>query len=653
MAESEAAKLNKFNTLFDKLRVGPVELPNRIVFGSHPTNFAKHNLLTGQHLAYYEARAKGGAGLIILEEQLVHSSDLPYEKALFGFEEKIIEGYQRLADVIHQNGSLVVAQLNHSGMQSEGSTGMHELWAPSPISDVVSREVPKAMEIEDIQAVVDGFAQVAANTIKGNLDGVEINAAQFSLLRQFMSCLTNNRSDAYGGELDNRLRLTKEVLQAVRKALGASKVLGLRLCADEFAPWGGLTPQDSIEIARKLDQLNVLDYLSVSVGSLYSLHLTPATYHGAEGLALGAAADIKKVVSIPVFTEGRIHNPELVRSVIEQGSVDAVCMNRALIADPDLPKKIAEGRDDEVRPCLSCNQGCQVRRSMGKPLSCLVNPLAGIESAGENEWNSPPEPKKILVIGGGPAGMEAACVAARRGHHVALWEANHQLGGQLVLNSDKAVYKSLINMWQGILQRYKVGVVTGREATVDSICAVEADAVILAVGSFDGDPPVVSNGCPCCSAREALNAGLQGKTILFWDEIGDQLMARAVEKLLMAGNTLYFVTPDFFAGNKLASTGELSFWNPSFMSRSAGIYPHSKIEQIDRHTAVITGIFNDISTTINGIDFFVFNCWPKPKDTLYHLLAGQVKELHRIGDCLAPRGIGPAIGEGFQVGSNI
>lgn len=649
MARLEPKEPNK---LFKKLVVGAVELPNRIIFGSHPTNFAKNNLFTEQHVAYYEARARGGAGLIILEEQLVHPSDLPYEKAPYGFVEEIIEGYQKIADAVHKHDSKVIAQLNHSGMQSEGSTGWHELWAPSATADVVSGEVPKAMEFEDIQAIVAGFAKVAANTVKGDLDGVEINAGQFSLLRQFMSPLTNMRNDAYGGELENRIRLTKEVLQAVRQELGSQKLLGLRLCCDEFAPWGGLTPQDALEIARNLVGLNIIDYLTVTVGSLYTLHLTPATHYGEEGLAVQVAAEIKKAVTIPVFVEGRIHRPQYAKSIIEQGLVDAVCMNRALIADPELPAKVAGGIEEKIRGCLSCNQGCQVRRSMGKPLACLINPVVGVEKK-QKARRVPPKAKKILVVGGGPAGMEAAAAAAERGHQATLWEASSQLGGHLTANADKPEYARLLNRWEKLLAEHKVQVITSKTAEVADIVAEQADAVIVATGTQDGAPPVIPQDCPNISARAALDANLQGRTILFWDEVGDQLMALTVEKLLKAGNKIYFVTPDLFAGNKLASTFELSSWIPSLMAGTAGIYPMSRIEAINYPTAVIKNIYSGVATTINGIDTFVYQCWPKPNDTIYTLLLGQVKELHRIGDCLAPRGLGAAIREGLLVGNSI
>ncbi|MEN6461741.1 MAG: FAD-dependent oxidoreductase [Syntrophomonas sp.] len=642
----------KPNVLFEKLVVGAVELPNRIIFGSHPTNFAKNNLFTDQHVAYYEARARGGAGLIVLEEQSVHPSDLPYEKIPFGFNVGIIEGYQKIANAVHKHGGKVVAQLNHSGMQSEGSTSMHELWAPSAMADVVSGEVAKAMEPEDIKAVVAGFARVTEHAVKGDLDGVEINAAQFSLLRQFMSPLTNTRSDIYGGELENRLLFTKEVLLAVRQKLGPQKLLGLRLCGDEFAPWGGITPQDAMEIARNLARLNIIDYLAITVGSLYTLNLTPATYYAEEGFAVGVASEIKKAVTIPVFAEGRIHRPQYAKSIIEQGLVDAVCMNRALIADPELPNKVANGIEEEVIGCLSCNQGCVVRRSMGKPLFCQVNPVVG-EEIKQKPRRKPLKAKQILVVGGGPAGMEAAALAAERGHKVTLWEERPHLGGHLADNADKREYVSILNLWERLLAKYRVKVVTAKTAQVTDILAEQADAVILATGSKDGEPPIAAQECPGFSARTALNTELRDKTILFWDEIGDQLTARTVGKLFNDGNKVYFVTSDLFAGNKMAATFELNSFNPILMNGAAGIYPMSQIVEIKNQTAIIKHIYSGVATTISGIDTFVYNCWSKPNDIIYNLLLGQVKELHRIGDCVAPRGIGYAVREGFMLGNSI
>lgn len=644
---------SQFNKLLSKISVGGMQLRNRIVFGSHPTNFAKKNMLTDQHVAYYRERAKGGAGMIVLEEQLVHPSDLPYEKAPFGYEKAIVAGYSKIAEAVYNYKTVVVAQLNHSGMQSDGSTAMQELWAPSRVPDVVSREVPKAMEEKDIRDVVAGFARAAAHAVEGGLHGVEINAAQFSLIRQFMSDLTNHRGDAYGGDLNGRLRFCREVLQAVRQAMGPGKILGLRLCGDEYAPWGGLTPDDAVVIAKELEALQLLDYITVAVGSLFSIQMSWATYYTGDGPAVDVAAKVKAAVKLPVFAEGKIHRPEHAAALVEQGLVDGVYMNRALIADPELPAKLARDEADRVRGCLACNQGCQARRSMGKPLSCPVNSLVGVEAKTE-KIKPAGLPKKVLVVGGGPGGMEAARIAAARGHQVTLWEAGPELGGQMLLNTGNGEVPRVLDYWRRELKAYKVEILLNKPCQPADVLAAAPDTVVVATGSRLGAPTIPVTGCPQMAALEALkNPEGVGDTVLFWDEIGDQLMARTVEALLAAGKKIYFITADLFAGNKLAATMELGSWNQRVMSGPAEIFTISKIKAINGAEAVIENKYSGESKTLTGIDTFVYNCWPKPDESLYLALKEQVREIYRVGDCLAPRGIGPAVREGYMAGRSI
>lgn len=644
---------SQFNKLLSKISVGALQLPNRIVFGSHPTNFAKRNMLTDQHAAYYRERAKGGAGMIVLEEQLIHPSDLPYEKVPFGYEKAIVAGYNKIAEAVYNYKTVVVAQLNHSGMQSDGSTAMNELWAPSRVPDVVSREVPKAMEEKDIREVIAGFARAAGHAVAGGLHGVEINAAQFSLIRQFMSALTNHRGDAYGGDLNGRLRFCVEVLQAVRQAMGPGKILGIRLCGDEYAPWGGLTPDDAVEIARELEKLGVLDYITVAVGSLFSIQMSWATYYTGDGPAVEVAAKVKGAVKLPVFAEGKIHRPEHAVALVEQGLVDGVYMNRALIADPELPAKLARDEADRVRGCLACNQGCQARRSMGKPLSCPVNALVGVEAKTE-KLKPTGMPKKVLVVGGGPGGMEAARVAAVRGHKVTLWEAGPDLGGQMLLNTGNSEVSGVLDYWRRELTSLNVEVVLNTACQPADVLAAAPDTVVVATGSKNGTPAVKVADCPQAPALEALkNPAGVGETVLFWDEIGDQLMARAIETLLAAGKKIYFVTADLFAGNKLASTMELGSWNQRIMSGPVEIFTISKIKAVKGAEAVIENKYSGESKTLTGIDTFVYNSWPKPDESLYLALKEQVREIYRVGDCLAPRGIGPAVREGYMAGRSI
>ncbi len=360
------------NRLFQPLKIGPKVARNRIIFGSHTTNYARHNLLSERHADYYAARAEGGAGIIVLEEHIVHPSDLPYANALLGYlpetataiatvTERIryhqaLQGSGRLqeADAIersqesspHLQQPLVLVQLNHNGQQSASDHNQRELWAPSAVPDVASREVPKIMEQADIDAVISGFAQVTRYVKQGNADGVELQISDRSLLRQFLSPLTNQRDDRYGGSLENRVRFVQETIEAVDAALGSEDILGVRFCADELAPWAGITPEQGIEIARLLTATGRIDYMTVTMGSILSTHMFPfhASMHTPPAYAAHLAAAIKATVDIPVFAAGRIMNVAQAERILAEGQADGVEMIRALIADPHLPKLSRDGR---------------------------------------------------------------------------------------------------------------------------------------------------------------------------------------------------------------------------------------------------------------------------------------------------------------------
>lgn len=352
----------------------------------------------------YAARAAGGVGLIVLEGSIVHDSDRPYEYTITGYEEAVIAGYRQVAEAVHRHGTLVLAHLTHSGMQGSSHFSQLPLWAPSPVPEVNSREVPKAMEVEDIAVVIEGFAKAAGYAMTGELNGVEINAGQDSLIRQFLSPLTNLRGDDYGGELDNRLRFAREVIRAVREQVGRDAIVGLRLSADEHAPWAGLKPEDATEIAGLLAADKQLDFISVTTGSIYSGHLTRPGLFVPPGFANELAATVKAAVSLPVFAQGSIVEPSMAAELIEGNQADAVEMTRALIADPELPKKLRENRSEEVRPCLLSNQDNIVGQVQNPRLSCVNNPAAGYEGDPEFAPLTPaPLPHRVMVVGGGPA----------------------------------------------------------------------------------------------------------------------------------------------------------------------------------------------------------------------------------------------------------
>src|SRR6266545_1353398 len=310
---------NMFDALLSPLRLGSKTAPSRVVFAAHQTNFATHNRFEARHAAYYTARASGGAGVIVLEGSVVHPSDWPYEYAIFGYDERVVEGYRQAADAIHAHGALALAQLSHSGMQGTSHYSQSALWAPSPVPEVNSREVPQEMEAEEIAAVVEGFVRAAHYAMAGGLDGVEINAGQDSLIRQFLSPLTNQRGDEYGGALENRLRFARAVIGAVRRQVGDGAIVGLRVSADEHAPWAGLKPEDVVEIVRLLAGGSQIDFVSVTSGSIYTGHLTSAGLFAPPGHAAHLAAEIKAVVQVPVFAQGSIVDPAMAAGLLVEG----------------------------------------------------------------------------------------------------------------------------------------------------------------------------------------------------------------------------------------------------------------------------------------------------------------------------------------------
>jgi len=563
--------------LFQPLTIGPREARNRIIFGSHTTNFARHNRLSRRHSEYYARRAEGGAGIIVLEEHIVHPSDMPYENAVLGYLPGTPAAIADVVERIHAQGreilrfaqddrreqddrheqddrreafsaegpyALAIVQLNHNGQQSTSDHNQRELWAPSAVPNVGSREVPKAMELADIQAVIEGFALVARHAVEGRADGVELQIADSSLLRQFLSLLTNQRTDQYGGVLENRLRFVQETIEAVDVILGSDNILGVRLCADELAPWAGLTPEQSIEIARVLGATGRVDYLTITMGSIFSTHMFPfhASMHTPPGYAAHLAAAIKAAVTIPVFAAGRIMNVAQAERLLAEEQADGVEMIRALIADPYLPlgaimnvdkivgQRLAdksavggegidtrsagsaeaptvlpeefvhehnwaptqEGRASEVRPCISCNQGCQVRNVMNVQLSCNVNPdIVGarlIAPQGNAPFFASKTPT-LHIIGGGPAGMEAARTAALRGRHVVLYERENQLGGAVALAAKgpgRSELALITDYLQAQLEKLGVEVHLGVEVAASVLLEQHPEAVLIATGARTG-----------------------------------------------------------------------------------------------------------------------------------------------------------------------
>src|SRR6185436_20064818 len=425
-------------SLFTPIRVGHLTLKNRIFSSGHAEAMAQDGRPTERLQRYHEAKARGGCALTIFGgSSSVHpSSPAAAWKQIANHDDAIIPAYRALAEAVHRHDCRVFTQLTHLGRRAQSypeAGGV--LLAPSQIPERVHREVPHALEAEKIAELVRAFGDAARRCRDGGLDGIEISMAHNHLIDQFWSPLFNERLDDYGGSLENRMRFAVEVLSEIRRRVGGDFVVGARISGDEFTR-GGLRAADMAEIAQRLAVSGLIDFLSIIGGGAHTYELQAAAVPNmsyATGVYVPLAAAIKQASpQTPIFHASRIVDPVHADRTVGAGHVDVVGMTRALIADPDLPRKAREGRLDDIRTCVGANEGCIDRIYQGKAVSCVQNPATGRE-AELGDLRATSTPKTVVVVGGGVAGLEAARMAALRGHRVVLLEKSAELGGQVLL----------------------------------------------------------------------------------------------------------------------------------------------------------------------------------------------------------------------------
>jgi 2,4-dienoyl-CoA reductase (NADPH2) len=641
-----------FRHLFSPLRLGPVTLPSRVVLPAHLTNYAEDGLPTARHAAYYAARAAGGAGLVITEEHTVAPGDRAYERLIRGWDDAVLPGYRALTAAVHAHGVPVLAQLNHNGGQGSGLHGRAPVVAPSPLPDPLFREVPVALDPAGIAAVVAAFADVAARCAAGGFDGVELQASQSSLLRAFLSPATNRRTDAWGGPPANRARLLLDVVRAVREALGSGRVLGVRLAGDEHVP-GGTTTADAVATARLLAATGAVGYLSTTVGvATATLHRVVPPMTTPHGYALPVARAIR-AAGLPVIGVGRITTPEQAERALADGDCDLVGVVRGQLADPEFVAKARAGRAGEIRTCLGCNQECVGGVGLGRPLRCVQNPAAGREAvavAGPVR-----RPRRVLVVGGGPAGLRAAAAAARRGCAVTLVEREHRLGGALAIAGSAPGRDGLLDLVRTAAAecaRAGVQVRTGTAADAALVAAERPDAVVLATGARPQRPVWAGGSARVVDVRAVL-AGTVRPTgaVLVVDELGGAAAPSVAELLAARGCDVELQTSGLAVAQDLGVTLELPRWQV----RAAGLgirpAPERLVERVEDGDRPLVHLLEHLTgrRLTRAVDWVVVATHPAPEDALWRALRNGGPPVHRIGDCRAPRRSDAAVRDAERV----
>lgn len=643
---------NDFRHALSSLAIGPFTLRNRIFVSAHVPGFAENNRVGEKYIAYHRARAAGGVALQITGCTAVHKSGLLSlsEDGLRSLDDGVIPGYKNLAAAIHDEGGRMLAQLGHSGGCVYLPQPGYASWSPSPVRSEITGAVSHAMSISEIAEVVEAFGQAARRAVEGDLDGVEILSAFGYLPHAFLSPLTNRRTDQYGVSLANRLRFLLEVIDRIHSETGSSRILGVRIPGDEFQP-GGLTLDDMKEVARILDETGKVDYLNVIAHSNTghtgrALHWPPTP--SKHGLFIPLASAIKKVVDTPVFGIGRITSPAHANRIIENGDADMVGMTRAHLTDPDIVRKMQAGDAARIRPCVGANV-CVAARFNGKPITCMHNPQLKMPGV---EIKPTTQPKHIVVVGAGPGGLEAARIAAERGHRLSLFEATGKPGGQVNLWSAAPSTQELQAMirWRlNELDILGVDIQVNTPVTTDLITELEPDVVILATGAKPLKEPVPGDASVAIidAYRFIQNPVSTVRKAIVWSDGRGQAGLVAAELLAEAGVETEIITSDIAIAADLDPTVRTS-WYQRFGKFGVRLGERVVIDDVLAGGITLRDVFTGHVEQRNNIDLIVDWRGLGSVDTLYEDLRVSKLNVYRIGDCVAPRTLELATAEAFD-----
>ena len=506
---------HNFPNMFSPINIGTVTVPNRFVVPPMGNNFANTDgSMSERSAAYYEARAKGGFGLITIESTVVYKQAKGGPRKPCLFSDEVVPSFKRVADACHAYGAKVSIQLQHAGPEGNSKLTGYPLKAASAIAPSAGREIPEAMPTEEVYRLIECYGDAARRAQLAGIDMVEVHCAHGYLLSTFISARTNKRTDEFGGCFENRMRLPRLIIENIRKKTGGNMPILCRINARDEGD-GGVDVHDAAAIAAYLEQVCGVDAIHVT----RSIHIhdefmwAPNITHGGFNAELGA--EIKRAVSVPVILVGRFTEPQYAELLVKQGRADLIAFGRQSIADPELPNKARNGQLEKLTPCIACLLGCVPNMLQGRPITCAMNPCVGREA----ELKPAEVRKNVVVIGGGPGGMYAARLCALRGHSVTLLEKDAELGGHFLVASyppGKGEISGAIRSFIVNCREAGVDIRTGTEATPELVASLKPDAIIIATGSVPLRLPIPGlDSCGCSTAEDVLTGKADtGKRVL-------------------------------------------------------------------------------------------------------------------------------------------